>query len=82
MLVCQNRWDHLSKTRHKDALSSLGLVPSIRYFTRLLASPIFYIGLDTKQTQTIQHKAQNLLTYSLILNQVPLVVTANRASMN
>ena len=54
-----NRRDHPSNTGNREALSSLGLMPSIRYFRQLRASPIFYVELDTKQTQTIQHKAQN-----------------------
>ena len=57
-LIWKNRWDHSSNTGSRDALSSLGLMPSVRYFTWLLASPISYIQLHTKQTQTIQYKAQ------------------------
>ena len=62
MLVWQNWQDISSNTDYKDALSSLGLMPSVKYFTWHLARPTSYIRLYTKQTQTIQQKAQDLRT--------------------
>ena len=62
MLVWQNRRDHPINTGNKNALLSLGLMPSVRYFLWLLASQISYIGLHAKQTQTIQYKEQVLRT--------------------
>ena len=56
------KWAGASLFGNKDALSSLGLVPSVKYVTWLLASPISYVGLYTKQTKIIQHKAQDLRT--------------------
>ena len=62
-LVRQNKRDHPSDTGNKGALSSLGLMPSVRLnFTWLLASPKSYIGMYTKQTQTMQNKAEDLRT--------------------
>ena len=60
MLVWQNRQDHPINVGNKNALFSVGLMPSVRYFLLLLACPISYIGLHTKQTETIQHKEQDL----------------------
>ena len=50
---------------NKDALVSLGLMPLssyFRHFTWVPARPISYIELYTKQTQTMQPKAQGLRT--------------------
>ena len=54
-------------------------MPIVRYSMWHLASPISYIGLYTKQTQTIHHKAQDLRTLDF-LTRIPLDVTAKRAS--
>ena len=61
-LVWQNRQEHPSNPGNKNALSSLYLMSSVRHFTWPPTSPISYMGLYTKQTQTIQHKSQDLRT--------------------